>query len=559
MTPLSRAAALLGVLLVAGSAAVCAHTASETQYLTGLGKDDGVTWEFYCTAGRNGGTWTTIVVPSCWELEGFGTYNYGHDSSPASEQGLYRRTFNVPAGWSGRRVELVFEGSMTDTAVTVNGNSAGPTHQGGFTEFRYDISALLNYGTSNLIEVTVAKRSANTSINQAEREADYWIFGGIYRPVYLIAHPAESIRRFALNPLANGTLSGVVHFAGLAASADLVATVRTTNGTLVGALPPVALTANQSNATITGNFPGIVPWSMENPSLYDLTLELTRSGNLLHSATDRIGFRTVQVIPGNGFYLNGVKIRMNGVNRHTFWPDSGRTSSAALSAEAVALIKGTNMNAVRMSHYPPDKHFLAECDAQGLLVINELPGWQSPAYDNTVAPRLVQELVERDVNRPSVVLWANGNEGGWNLTVDDDYALHDPQARPVIHPGSNYSGNLAQGGMDTTHYPTYSTLTSKLGGSNLYLPTEFLHGLYDGGHAAGLQDYWNAMRASSKGAADFSGYSRTKASCAPTAGTRSTPMATTPPTASSAPTTRKSRATRRSAKSGRRLWCLRHP
>jgi len=109
---------------------------TEKVMLSGSGADDTVPWEFYCTGGRNSGFWTTIPVPSCWELQGFGNYNYGHDSNPGSEQGLYRHSFDVPAEWQGQNVQLVFEGSMTDTEVKVNGVSSGTIHLGAFYLFR---------------------------------------------------------------------------------------------------------------------------------------------------------------------------------------------------------------------------------------------------------------------------------------------------------------------------------------------------------------------------------------------------------------------------------------
>jgi beta-galactosidase/beta-glucuronidase len=159
------------------------------QYLSGRGCDDAIQWQFYCTDGMNSGKWTTIPVPSNWELQGFGKYNYGHakDTARGKESGLYKYTFNVPADWANMTVNIVFEGSMTDTEVKINGQSAGAIHQGAFYRFKYDVSKLLKYGSDNLLEVTVAKHSSNTSVNAAERKCDYWIFGGINRPVYLEA------------------------------------------------------------------------------------------------------------------------------------------------------------------------------------------------------------------------------------------------------------------------------------------------------------------------------------------------------------------------------------
>ena len=105
------------------------------------------------------------------------------------------------------RVSIVFEGVMTDTDVLINGSSAGPVHQGGFYEFSYDITGLLKFDGSNLLEVTVHKVSSNPSVEAAERQADYWVFGGIYRPVYLKAAPAEHIEKIAVDAQDNGEIS----------------------------------------------------------------------------------------------------------------------------------------------------------------------------------------------------------------------------------------------------------------------------------------------------------------------------------------------------------------
>jgi len=156
---------------------------TETLYLSGKGKDDPVRWEFYCSAGRNSGRWTTIGVPSNWELQGFGTYNYGRDRKKAAEQGKYRYRFELPERWKDKTIHIVFEGVMTDTRVWINGNSAGPEHQGGFYRFKYDITEHVKFGDENLLEVTVSKVSSDKSVEAAERQADYWVFGGIYRPV----------------------------------------------------------------------------------------------------------------------------------------------------------------------------------------------------------------------------------------------------------------------------------------------------------------------------------------------------------------------------------------
>jgi beta-galactosidase/beta-glucuronidase len=149
------------------------------QYLSGTGSDNTVDWEFFCTEGRLSGYWTTIPVPSCWELQGFGTYNYGHDKyeNRGMEKGLYRHRFMAPADWKDKTVNLVFDGSMTDTEVKINGKSAGLIHQGAFYRFSYDITSLLRFGRENLLEVTVAKHSANEVCKRSRTQSrllDFW-------------------------------------------------------------------------------------------------------------------------------------------------------------------------------------------------------------------------------------------------------------------------------------------------------------------------------------------------------------------------------------------------
>ena len=154
---------------------------TEKIYLSGKGTDDAVMWDFYCTAGRNSGMWSQIPVPSNWELHGFGSFNYGHDMERLNESGLYRYLFNIPIEWKQKKVSIVFDGSMTDTEVKINGRSAGPKHLGAFYRFDYDISKLLKYGQENLLEVKVDKSSSDSTVEAAERKADFWVFGGIFR------------------------------------------------------------------------------------------------------------------------------------------------------------------------------------------------------------------------------------------------------------------------------------------------------------------------------------------------------------------------------------------
>ncbi|MDO6801329.1 glycoside hydrolase family 2 TIM barrel-domain containing protein [Wenyingzhuangia sp. 1_MG-2023] len=460
------------------------------QYLSGTDKDNLVIWDFFCSDGRKSGEWTKIGVPSCWEQQGFGTYNYGSDplENRVNEYGLYKHQFFVDANWKNKDIKIVFEGVMTDAEVKINGKLAGEIHQGAFYEFNYNITKLLNFGQQNKLEVKVNKASANESINHAERDADFWIFGGIYRPVYLTIAPKNNINRMAIDAKADGTIVADL-FLDSKKAQNVAFTLLDTNGNKIQELPIVNLSKSKGKFTVQSKANAVKTWNPEFPNLYKLQVDLLDAkGKILHRVTKRIGFRTVAVLEGDGIYVNGKRIKFKGVNRHAFHPESGRTTSKKISIEHVQMMKDMNMNSVRMSHYPPDVHFLEVCDSLGLFVIDEICTWHNPILETKVARKIVKETVVRDVNHPSVILWANGNEQGWNSEVDNDFAQWDIQNREVIHPWSIYKKT------NTIHYSHYhSLINDAYSQEKILFPTEFLHGLYDGGHGAGLEDYWNIM------------------------------------------------------------------
>jgi hypothetical protein len=456
------------------------------KYLSGKGNDDAVMWDFFCTGGRKSGEWTRIKVPSCWELEGFGTYNYGHDRNKADEEGIYKTTFFVSGEWKNKRVLVVFEGSMTDTQVMVNGQKAGDVHQGAFYRFKRDITDLLKSGQENELEVRVSKMSSNESVNQAERQADFWVFGGIFRPVYLEVVPDRYIDYTAVDARHDGTFRADVFLSQEVRNAAVKVSVYEKDR-LLGVITGRA-DGTSDKVSLSGKIGDVNPWSGEDPELYRAEFTLSGSGRQLHVINETVGFRTVEVRPRDGVYINGERIMFKGVNRHSFWPSSGRTTSRAISRKDAMLLKEMNMNAVRMSHYPPDRHFLEMCDSLGLYVINELCAWQYPPYDTPVGEQLVYEMITRDVNHPSVIFWANGNEGGFNHDLDPLFHLYDIQNRPLLHPWKLSSH------INTLHYIDFgSGINEMFNGRDIFMPTELLHGLYDGGHGAGLDDYWNAM------------------------------------------------------------------
>jgi len=466
-------------------------------YLSGTDKDHTINWDFFINTGQKSGSWNKIPVPSNWELQGFGTYNYFQDTKNPEEQGLYRYHFSTDAAWSKKKVFIVFEGAMTDTKVMINGQLAGPVHQGGYYRFKYNISDLLKTG-DNLLEVAVSKKSANASINLAERRADFWQFGGIYRPVYLEIVPTNYIDHIAVDAKMDGSIRVDVYAPTVKHDNSITAELETLDGQQIGS-EIVGKTGNgEFPVTLRGSYKTIAPWNPEFPKLYRLMVSIKdKDGHVIHTVAQRIGFRTMELRLHDGIYVNGKKVILKGVCRHSEWPESGRTLSKAISIMDVTLMKEMNMNAVRMSHYPPDQHFLDVCDSLGLFVLDELTGWQNK-YDTVVGKKLVKEMVERDVNHPAIIFWDNGNEGGWNTALDDQFKLYDPQNRVVLHPWEKFNGT------DTRHYPDYNyVVNSALYGNDVFFPTEFMHGNYDGGAGAGLEDFWNAILDHPYGAGGF--------------------------------------------------------
>ena len=398
-------------------ASLCIHANADdvrgTQkvYLSGQGSDSAVEWDFFCTAGRGSGQWSRIAVPSCWECQGFGQYTYGHMDlgKRLNERGLYRHSFHVPAEWKGSEVSIVFEAVATDAAVRINGRSAGEKHQGAYCRFSYDISKLLKYGRENLLEVDVDKLSADKSIVAAEEQCDFWVYGGIFRPVWLEVKPKDNIARIALDAGADGHFAADVFLSGKTDGAVVKGQVYSSDRKPFG--QPFSAVCSGGTARLEAEFDTPALWTAETPNLYKVEVVLEKNGSAVHSVENKFGFRTVEVRPQDGIYLNGSKIIFKGVDRHSHWPTTGRTLNDKVNLQDALLIKEMNMNAVRMSHYPPDPRFLELCDSLGLYVLDELTGWQD-CVDTRPGAKLVEELVTRDVNHPSILFWDNGNEGG---------------------------------------------------------------------------------------------------------------------------------------------------
>jgi beta-galactosidase/beta-glucuronidase len=493
-----------------GIMAQSADVNTRLQYLSGTGCDDTVQWDFKCSDGRKAGEWTKIAVPSCWELQGFGTYQYGMrfygKATPegiADEKGYYKTEFSLPQEWAGRQIQLVFEAAFTEIHVQINGRKAGNgTYQGGFTRHTIDVSDRVFFGKKkNRLEVEVLKESTNPQVNLAERRADYWNFGGIWRPVFVISKPAQNIQRVAINAKADGHFMADVFLNRALTGSSVSVDVIDANGKKAATSPSFTTASDQAKVDFSVKSPKL--WNAEQPNLYTAVFTLKNAeGRTLHVERQKFGFRTIEYRHSyngdkeDGVFINGQKVIFKGANRHSFRPETGRTLSKQKNIEDVLLIKSMNMNAVRLSHYPADPEFLDACDSLGLYVECEQPGWHW-AHETIVGSQIVEEMVTRDVNHPSIIFWSNGNEGGFNYELEPVFAKFDPQQRVVLYPWANRNG------FETKHYRSWGETADYMRQKEIFMPTEFLHGLYDGGHGAGLKDYWKLMMSNPRCAGGF--------------------------------------------------------
>ena len=445
-----------------------------------------------------------------WELQGFGTYQYGMrfygKATPegiADEKGKYKTEFMLPQEWAGRQIQLVFEAAFTEIHVEINGRKAGNgTYQGGFTRHTIDVSDRVFFGSKkNRLEVEVLKESTNPQVNLAERRADYWNFGGIWRPVFIVSKPARNIQRVAIDAKADGSFMADVFLNRALPQGSVCVDVIDANGKKVATSPTITTASDQAKVDFSVKNPKL--WNAEQPNLYTAVFTLKDAeGHTLHIERQKFGFRTIEyrhTYKGDkedGVFINGQKVIFKGVNRHSFRPESGRTLSKQKNIEDVLLIKSMNMNAVRLSHYPADPEFLDACDSLGLYVECEQPGWHK-AHETIVGSQIVEEMVTRDVNHPSIIFWSNGNEGGFNYELEPVFAQFDPQQRVVLYPWANRNG------FETKHYRSWGETADYMRQKEIFMPTEFLHGLYDGGHGAGLKDYWKLMMSNPRCAGGF--------------------------------------------------------
>ncbi|MEM9327097.1 MAG: glycoside hydrolase family 2 TIM barrel-domain containing protein [Bacteroidota bacterium] len=415
--------------------------------------------EFYGTEVYDGG-WSEIDVPGNWQVQGFGlpiytNVLYPFDASTLTPPedwnpvGSYRKTFTLPPNWSwspgtDKQIFLHFEGVDAGFYLWVNGEKVGYS-QGSRTPAEFNISSFLQPG-ENLIAVEVYRYTDGSLLE----DQDFWRLSGIYRDAYLwMAGPAnindlEILADYDPTSRA-GSLSVDVNvgskmsLAGYQVSAEL----RNAQGSVM-ASAPASNVSSDGQWTWTANVSNAQPWSAESPYLYTLVTTLaTSEGKVLEVVPQRVGFRRVE-IENATLLVNGVPVKLKGVNRHEHHPATGHVVDEASMIKDIAMMKRYNINAVRTSHYPNLPAWYDLCDRYGLYVmdeanlethgfgtrgqnqLNESPAWKTPHINRT------ERMIERDFNHPSIIMWSAGNESGDgpNTKACADWARERDPSRP---------------------------------------------------------------------------------------------------------------------------------
>jgi len=329
---------------------------------------------------------------------------------------VYRRKFTLPASAKGKRVFVDFEGVMTASTVWLNGTKLGE-YKGGFTPFSFELTPHVDWSGENVLVVAVDS-TERSDIPPFGYQIDYLTFGGIYREVALRIVPQtfiENIFARPVNPLSDTPSVDVQCFVQhQAASREplmLEVTLHRENVEVAKSTKRVEAAGKQDEVTSTTvsltNFGKAALWDLTHPNLYSVKVKLLHGSSVSDQDSRAIGFREAQ-FTDHGFELNGKVIKLRGLDRHQTFPFVGQAMPGRVQRrDAQILRQKLHCNIVRTSHYPQSRHFLDACDEIGLLVLEEIPGWQhigdQPWKDISV--HNVRRMIRRDWNHPSIVLW----------------------------------------------------------------------------------------------------------------------------------------------------------
>jgi len=328
----------------------------------------------------------------------------------------YRRRFKLPAEARGKRVFVDFEGAMTASTVWINGQRLGE-YKGGYTPFSFDLTPHLDFDGENVLAVDLDS-SERPDIPPFGYQIDYLTFGGIYREVSLRIVPATFIENVFAKPKEvltdHPSLDVDCYIQRMEASRDaLTLEVSLRDGDRVLAkgtqkIPAAQAATEPAAYTVHLEKLGAIKlWDLTHPNLYNVQVRLLRGTQAVDEVSRTIGFREAQ-FTDHGFELNGKVIKLRGLDRHQTFPFVGQAMPGrAQRRDAHILRHKLRCNIVRTSHYPQSRHFLDACDEIGLLVLEEIPGWQHIGDEpwKLISIDNVGRMIRRDWNHPSIILW----------------------------------------------------------------------------------------------------------------------------------------------------------
>lgn len=383
----------------------------------------------------------SIAVPGECQMQGF---KIEHDKEVA-----YGEKIQIPVDFANKKILIRFDGVYSHSRVWINGQFVRE-HHGGFTAWDCDITKFVEPGTTAWLVVGVTDRK--DEISYASGYAKHPI-GGILRGVNLVALPLNHLRD--LNTQV--TYDASYRNASLRVDAALnrggrsileLSFIDPQGKIMEQGSYKMLFEKNQSTSRIEIPFQNPVKWDAEHPNLYTMRARLIQGGTVVQELEQHIGFREVKVM-GNELFVNGKSVKLRGGCRHDIHPLLGRSTNRHLDSLDVVLAKEANLNYIRSSHYPPSTDFLEFCDSYGIYVEEETAicfvnmhrseGYHEisktendPAYTSRYLGQL-SEMIDRDRNHPSVIIWSIGNESsyGTNFQKQFDFVKSVDGSRPV--------------------------------------------------------------------------------------------------------------------------------
>lgn len=378
--------------------------------------------------GFNDANWSKVCVPHANVI----TKHAYMDTASYKIISWYRRHFTPPASFNNQRFRLEFEGVAVIATVYVNGSAVGSPHKGAYTPFTIDITDKVKVGQDNVIAVKVDSKRHGEIPPEGRENLDFMVFGGIVRPVTLIVTDPlyvdwvfvatqNPLQTAPVNPVVNAKTQ-IINSSSTQKNCTIITTIVDEQNNVVAASSAQATIPAKGKTTVTQTTSAIANprlWSVDKPNLYTAFVQVQDASGFVDAYKTRMGIRSLTLSKTDGkCYLNGKPLKLRGLNRHETYPYIGRAAPKRLQRKDADILKyDLGCNLVRASHYPQAPDFLDRCDEIGLLVLEEVPGWQvlgTGEWRDLEKQNLV-DMVIRDRNHPSLLSWGcRANE-----TVDD--------------------------------------------------------------------------------------------------------------------------------------------